>query len=110
MIVGKFPLIVGKDPPGVSSPGGSSPGGYPPGEHRDFSPENGSPGNSLFFCFFVVVRPFLVRETSVPVIYAQQHLLWPPPILIFRRSGEIIRRSLFSDDHNRRDFFSRYGS
>ena len=51
-----------------------------------------SRGNFVFFCFR---RFFLVRETSVPDIKAQHNF---PTAIISRRSGEIFRRSLFSDE------------
>ena len=41
-----------------------------------------SPGNFVVFC----VRPFFCRETSA-LVKAQQHLPWPPPNIIFRRSS-----------------------
>ena len=49
-----------------------------------------SPGHSALFLF----RRLFCRETSVPVIKAQHDF---PTAIIFRRSGEIFRRSLFSD-------------
>ena len=48
-----------------------------------------SPGNSVPFSLFCS-PPFFCRETSVPDIKAQHNF---PTAIIFRRSGEIFRRS-----------------